>query len=93
MIVTKPPTHIFFTVQTVTNILLIGTTELIKHGNEETEAGAHRLSRYQRKGHRPPRPGQKCVPTGAIKRARTRSTAARQVSNAYERDLVTNQNV
>ena len=29
----------------------------------------------------------------AIKRPRTRSTAARQVSNAYERDLVTNQNV
>ena len=29
----------------------------------------------------------------AIKRPRTRSTAARQVGNAYERDLVTNQNV
>ena len=29
----------------------------------------------------------------AIKRPRTRSTAARQVSSAYERDLVTNQNV
>jgi len=29
----------------------------------------------------------------AIKRPRTRSTAARQVSNAHERDLVTNQNV
>jgi len=33
-----------------------------------------------------------CV-TRAIKRPRTRSTAARQVSNAHERDLVTNQNV
>jgi len=29
----------------------------------------------------------------AIKRPRTRSTAARQVSNTHERDLVTNQNV
>ena len=29
----------------------------------------------------------------AIKRPRTRSTTARQVSNAHERDLVTNQNV
>jgi len=29
----------------------------------------------------------------AIQRPRTRSTAARQVSNAHERDLVTNQNV
>ena len=29
----------------------------------------------------------------AIKRPRTRSTAARQVSNAHHRDLVTNQNV
>ena len=29
----------------------------------------------------------------AIKRPRTRSTAARQVSSAYKRDLVTNQNV
>jgi len=29
----------------------------------------------------------------AIKRPRTRSTAARQVSNAYERDVVKNQNV
>jgi len=29
------PTHIFFTVQTVTSILLTGTTELIKHQNEE----------------------------------------------------------
>ena len=29
----------------------------------------------------------------AIKRPRTRSTAARKVSNTYERDLVTNQNV
>jgi len=29
----------------------------------------------------------------AIKRPRTRSTAARQVSNAHERDIVTNQNV
>jgi len=29
----------------------------------------------------------------AIKHPRTRSTAARQVSNAHERDLVTNQNV
>jgi len=31
--------------------------------------------------------------TPAIKRLRTRSTAARQVSNAHERDLDTNQNV
>jgi hypothetical protein len=30
---------------------------------------------------------------GAIQRPRTRSVAARQVSNAHERDLVTNQNV
>ena len=29
----------------------------------------------------------------ALKRPRTKSTTARQVSNAYERDLVTNQNV
>jgi len=29
----------------------------------------------------------------AMKRPRTRSTAARQVGNAHERDLVTNQNV
>jgi len=29
----------------------------------------------------------------AIKRPRTRSAAARQVSNAHERDLITNQNV
>jgi len=31
--------------------------------------------------------------TLAIKRPRTRSTAARQVSNAHERDLVTNQKI
>ena len=30
---------------------------------------------------------------GAIKRPRTRSTTAQQVSNTLERDLVTNQNV
>ena len=34
-----------------------------------------------------------CAWGRALKRPRTRSTAARQVSNAHERDLVTNQNV
>jgi len=37
MTVTWPPTHIFSTVQTVTNILLTGTTELTKHGNEDDQ--------------------------------------------------------
>jgi len=36
---------------------------------------------------------QYCAWGRAIKRPRTRSTAARQMSNAHERDLVTNQNV